>query len=256
MYKKMEPLTDSEQQTVNDNIGLVVFYVSRWRKIFNNESSNDDIYQCAMMGLMRAVKTWNPEVASLSTYCRQWIERSIESYYTTDHTIKPSERRAIDSCRIRKKMAADPTLTTDSPEIRKCYQNVSGEYIRKLLSENIWVNVSSLDNPGIGPVHPDDPASDRHERIPSDEPTPEEISLTGELTKMVIDNIDRIPLKEVKRYGNVKLPPDIKRLVIKEYYINERSYQDIGIKYGVSRERIRQIKEEALDDLRKMFLDI
>lgn len=254
-FRDMEPLTPEEQKLVEDNIGLAKSYAHRWNAIGANYDNEDDIYQCAMIGLMRSVKTWDPSMASLATYSYHTIKRVIQSYLIGDCTIRPPENKVLISNRIKKKMAEDPDLTYESCEIRRMYNNYSADAIRKIVESELYVPVLSLDsNKRSGTMslsNESNPKLNYHNIVPSeDTPQDEKLSKKQEVREL-LESIDKLPLTKPSKRST--LPRDIKRIVIREHCLAGRTLDSVGKEYGVSREWVRKIRDESIADLRRLM---
>src|SRR4051812_24387128 len=68
VFPHMEPLTDGQRATVAGATGIVHFVLKTYRG-----RDYEDAYQNGLIGLMRAVQTWDPERGALSTWAKPWI---------------------------------------------------------------------------------------------------------------------------------------------------------------------------------------
>lgn len=256
MYNNMEPLTTEEQVIVSENIGLVVFYAKRWMKMSNNRYDIDDLVQCGIMGLMRSAKTWNPDKGAMSTYSHLEINRAIQSWIIGDNNIKPSEHKALVSSRIKKRMSKNPDLTYESEEIRKMYQRYKPETIKKVVESPTYISCHSTDNDVCNSAAMySDRAHDSRSRfsdiVADSEPISDEILEQKQELEDLHLKIDKIPLARPSQ--GAKLPRDMKRIILKECCLRERTLESVGKEYGVTREWIRQLRDLALDDLRRLM---
>lgn len=81
------PLTESQQEMVQANMGLVIAYVRSRRHLRRHEN---DYEQVGMLGLIRAVQRFRPEMqCTIATYSYKWIRREINLYMQKNRTIKP-----------------------------------------------------------------------------------------------------------------------------------------------------------------------
>lgn len=68
-------MTKQQQQLIEDNINLVYYTIRRY---YPNYINDDDIVQSGMLGLCKAVKTWNDEKnCTFSSCCIQYIRNHI-----------------------------------------------------------------------------------------------------------------------------------------------------------------------------------
>ena len=61
---------------IEQNISLVYFVINKYYPSFIND---DDIVQCAMVGLCKAANRWDSSKSKFSTFASSWIKNEIKS---------------------------------------------------------------------------------------------------------------------------------------------------------------------------------
>jgi len=73
----------------NDNIGIVTFTINRWFSHPALASKRDDMTQEGSIGLMSAIRKFNPDLdRKFSPYAILWVRQAIIKYILTDKSVK------------------------------------------------------------------------------------------------------------------------------------------------------------------------
>lgn len=244
MFKKMEPLTEDEKKIVEENLRVAHFFVNKWLKLLPpGRYDRDDLLHCAVMGLMRSVKSWDKSKGSLSTYCEKNIHRAIKSWLICDAVIKPSECKVLSQRRILKKMEENPELTFESAEIRRMYHWYTPDAVKRLVETPSYVCTTSLEQLNC--------INDKRDTIPDSSPLPDEILEKKQWVDDLLKKIELIPLANSTK--RAILPRDMKRIILRERYLNNKTLESIGKEFSVSKQRIKKLEEEALGQLRRLM---
>jgi RNA polymerase sigma-32 factor len=191
----------------------------------------EDIIQQGNLGLLKAAAKFDPDrECRLATYAAYWIRAEIREYVVRAFRVvrlgtTKSERRALRA--YRKTKNTDPaSLAAES--------GLSEERVRMLLPL-ISAKEVSLDHgahdlpPGI-------------ERLESGGPTPEDDASRGEIADQARTAVQHA----------VGLLDERERMIVRARLMQEDppTLQELGLKLGVSKERVRQIEERARTKLR------
>lgn len=78
-HLQIPPLTDDEREVVEDNINLVWNALHKWKWSFPPYIYElDDIFSIGVLSLVKAVKTYDPKKAKIST----WVTQVINTQFT------------------------------------------------------------------------------------------------------------------------------------------------------------------------------
>jgi RNA polymerase sigma-32 factor len=223
------------------NLRLVVKIALEYRRAYSNVM---DLIQEGNFGLMKAVSKFDPSKgAKLSYYASWWIKSYILKFILDNFrlikigTTSEQKRLFYNLIKEKQKLEAQGIV----PEI-------------KLLSEKLGVSEKSV-------VEMDQRLSSSGSEVSLDKPLSDEggalsladlISDENENIEEQVSNLQNIQILEehLNDFLHSLKPRD--QEIFKDRLLSEvpSSLQDIANKYGVSRERIRQVEERLLEKLR------
>ena len=227
---------DAREKLIQANLRLVV---SIARKYQGNGVSFEDLIQAGNEGLIKAVTKFNPALGyKFSTYATWWIRQSV-SRYIANH------------CRLIRL----PVHMHDS--VNKL-NRIRSELLQELKRDPTPKEIAAVD---------DSFTEDQVKQITNviGEPLSLERRINGEdstLGEFVTDPNSRDPLENIiaQNRRNVLeqafqyLTDREKEVLEKRYGLNDRidrTLEEVGKDYSVTRERIRQIEKKAFDKLQK-----
>jgi len=226
---------EARKHMIRANLLLVVYYA---RKYEDFGVPLPDLIQAGNIGLMRAVDKYDPGRSNFSTYARIWIKEAITDILSNQsrtvrvpvyiRQLNSSVKKAVS--RFMAKYGREPTDEETAGLI-----GIDEDKLRAV-QETLAVKYCSLDAPlghdtdnTVGSI-----IEDSNALIPgSDGP--------DDFHRNVMEYLDKLDKRE--RY-----------ILTKRFGLDgkgETTLEVIGAKFGVTRERIRQIQDRALRKLRK-----
>ena len=191
----------------------------------------EDIIQQGNLGLLKAAAKFDPsKECRLATYAAYWIRAEIREYVVRAFRVvrlgtTKGERRALRTYR--------KTKTTDLRALSEA-SGLSEERLEMLLPLLV-ARETSLDasTSDMGPAS---------ERLVGSSPSPEEEAASQE----IIEHAGRAVNAAVSQLDKRE------QLIAKERFMNEEppTLQELGLRLGVSKERVRQLEERARVKLR------
>lgn len=241
--KALHKITSAHMRLV---IALAVRFHHRYRL------SVSDLVQEGNVGLMEAAARFEPERdVRFSTYATWWIRSSIQDYILRNWSIVRSGRSSTQRAlffslrRLRARIAFVPQSSASSD----VYQSLAlGIGVSRADVELMNSRLGGLDVSLNSPLVASDlsASAERMDYLVDDSPLPDQ----------VVE--DRLDFERKARW----LGEALKRLsaremrVVAERYLSESpvTLESLGARFGVSKERVRQIESCALNKLRQMLI--
>lgn len=228
---------EARSKLIKHNLRLVISIASKY---ISSNVSLDDLVQEGTIGLMRAIEKYDPSKGRLSTYATPWIHQIIRrAIGNTESTVRVPIWLRDEVMKTNKAKAYLQNVLKRNPtnEEIAAYLNIEPKKIKELVLS--LPNIISLNSP----VNED-----------SDDNNAELMDIIANTSDDIIDYMDK---KEFNKQFNDLLE---RLLDDREYEIIAYRYgyktgrpeilEDVSRRFGISRERIRQIEQRALTKLR------
>lgn len=223
------------------NKRLVYSRIKYYRSIYKHDLSDDDLFQEGCLGIMKAAKKFDVNIAKFTTYSVNWIDQAIgRAIADTGYTIRVPVHMYEKVNKLRKAIREIETIDISKTQLKQeiikttdfSYDELEeilriAEYILSPTSLNIAVG-ESKDTELIELVEVEDSFN------------PVDVTIEEELKRDLSNILDTLTVREA----------DIIRL---RFGLNDGKYrtlEEVGQEYGVTRERIRQIEAKSLRKLR------
>jgi RNA polymerase sigma-32 factor len=229
---------EAAYKLVTANLRLVVMIAREYQRAFKNLL---DLIQEGNMGLMEAVKNFDPyRGVRFPSYAVWWIRAYMIRYIMNDWrmvkigTTQAQRKLFFNLQKEKEKIEAEGL--TPGPKLLAQRLNVKEDEIvemeQRLASRDLSVDV---------PLGGDDEATLLH-FLPDDKQSPEEQFAETQYQQLLRDKMESFA-------ATLK---DKELVIYRERLLNEEpvTLREIGEKYGISRERVRQIEERVKKKLK------
>jgi RNA polymerase sigma-32 factor len=233
---------EAAYKLVTANLRLVVMIAREYQRAFKNLL---DLIQEGNMGLMEAVKNFDPyRGVRFPSYAVWWIRAYMIRYIMNDWRMvkigtTQAQRKLFFNLQKEKEKIESEGLTP-GPKLLAQRLNVKEDEVvemeQRLASRDLSVDV---------PVGDDNEATLLH-FLPDEKQNPEEQFADSQYRQLLSEKLE-VFAKTLK---------DKELVIYRERLLNEEplTLREIGEKYGISRERVRQIEERVKKKL-KSFLE-
>lgn len=229
---------EAQEELYQANLRLVVAIAKNYR---NNNMPLDDLVQEGNIGLGRAVQKFDyTKGTRFSTYATPWIKQSINRALADQgrtirlpiHMVNQVSKVRKAQSKLTQTLGRDPTVE----EVADAMPEYDEKDIRKILS--VPLQTESLDQP-VG----DDGGSEAGDFVvdPDEDNSPTSLIDKEDQIATIKTGLDLLPERE----------KDIISLLYGLKDGNEHSLEEVGQIYGITRERVRQLREQAIDRMRK-----
>jgi len=233
---------EAAYQLVTANLRLVVMIAREYQRAFRNLL---DLIQEGNIGLMEAVKNFDPyRGVRFPSYAVWWIRAYIIRYVMNNWRMvkigtTQAQRKLFFNLQKEKDrlealgFSPQPQLLAQRLDVK---ESEVIEMDQRLSGRDLSVDASIGDNEDATML----------DFLPSASPTAEEQVATAETRELISE--------KMKRFGETLTGKD--RVIFDERLLAEepRTLQEIGEKFGISRERVRQIEERLKKKLKAYLL--
>jgi RNA polymerase primary sigma factor len=239
-------------QIVRNNIRLVESIAGSYSKKIGHQMEFDDLVQEGILGLMKAIKKFDPEKGyQFSTYATWWIRQSITSAIVDKGYIIRVPVHMYETINKVLKIERQSILKFNKIDIEWVTQQLDMNLVQYLEVKKIdyqFLHLASLDTIvsqededtsliDFIETRPHSGAEDVSEALQD----PELLVMKADQKRMLLELMDSLKDRE-------------KDVLFYRFGLNEgepKTLEEIGQIYKVTRERIRQIESKALKKLRE-----
>jgi len=236
LWLKYSKTKDREikQLIIEEYLDLVKIMAGRMYNYYASKVEYDDLVGFGVMGLIDSIERYDiTKNIKFETYAQIRIKGAIiDNIRKLDWIPRSLRKRSKEIQDAMIKLENDLGRTPSNIELAK-YLNISLDALESALADISTFNITSLEDILIN----------KGEHNIEDEnktDTPEQIYEDKELKEILVDTIDRLPVKE--------------KTVISLYYYEELTYKEIGYILELSESRISQIHSKAILGLKNQLI--
>lgn len=231
-YASVERDDTTRQRLIKHNLRLVISIAKRFQ---GNGLPLADLIQEGTLGLIRALDEYDPDRGEFTTCASWWIRRAVcAALDQQSRTIRLPQRQYLVLRQIREAQNALSQETGDEPSLRDIagYTGIDPAEVRYLLQVSRTESLDCLDKL-------------------TEEPFLWACEDNTVDTERVVDSLQ---IRQIARRSLDAITDERTRTVVELYYglngYTEHSLADVGRKLGLSRERIRQIRNEGIEAIK------
>jgi RNA polymerase sigma factor (sigma-70 family) len=223
---------EARKKIIEHNLKFVISIV-RGYKIPRNEE--EDAINEGVLGLIKAAEKWNPELSAFTTYAKFYIDQQILQFINNHRNIKIPQYLLDELKHVKQgiKILEDNNQEISVANLAKLTGKPESK-IENILSAKTFCeqNTFSIND------HSNDNEEINFYDIESNELSPDMELLEKEDIQDAITSINRILNKR-------------EREILELYHKENKTLEEIGLVTSLSKERVRQIKEDSINKLLK-----
>jgi RNA polymerase primary sigma factor len=211
---------------------------------YTKHLNEDDLFQEGVLGLLRATESYDPEMGfRFKTYATWWINQKIHrAIADSDRTVRLPVHVVEKIKAIRKATRTLSGPNGEQPELDLVARALGMKTER--LAEFMWTVAATDCTDGDAPVGEgttgDGNATTFSFIADTQTPSPFDITYRRELKRLIKERLEKREARILfMRFGLGNS--------------GEHTLEEVGAKFGLTRERVRQIQDKALDKLKPVF---
>lgn len=225
---------------VEKNQGLVRSRASYFFRSHGNDLDLEDLVQSGMLGMIRAAEKFDLTLGyKFTTYAYKWIDKAIRKAINKEgHTIRIPAGKYLKLNKLKQILKANPEASDE-----EIYRILENEGINKKQADDLFlINRNQVNSTSLNiNLDSEDSTGDELMDMVGDESTPVDILiLEKDMENFLMQALDQLTDRE-------------KQIIIYRYGLDNekpKTLEQIGSIYDLSRERIRQIENQALGKLK------
>ena len=226
---------------VEKNQGLVRSRASYFFRSHGNDLDLEDLVQSGMLGMIRAAEKFDLSLGyKFTTYAYKWIDKAIRKAINKEgHTIRIPAGKYLKLNKLKQILKANPEASDE-----ELYRILENEGIDKKQADDLFlINRNQVNSTSLNiNLDSEDSTGDELMDMVGDESTPVDmLILEKDMENFLLKALDQLTDRE-------------KQIIIYRYGLDNekpKTLEDIGKIYDLSRERIRQIENQALGKLKE-----
>lgn len=226
---------------VDKNQGLVRSRASYFYRSHGNDLELEDLVQSGMLGMIRAAEKFDLTLGyKFTTYAYKWIDKAIRKAINKEgHTIRIPAGKYLKLNKLKQILKANPEATEE-----ELYKILKQEGIDKKQADDLFlINRNQVNSTSL------------NINLDSEDSTGDELmDMVGDDSIPVDDQILKKDMEDFLMKALDQLSDREKQIIIYRYGLDNekpKTLEEIGTIYNLSRERIRQIENQALGKLKQ-----
>lgn len=226
---------------VDKNQGLVRSRASYFYRSHGNDLELEDLVQSGMLGMIRAAEKFDLTLGyKFTTYAYKWIDKAIRKAINKEgHTIRIPAGKYLKLNKLKQILKANPEATEE-----ELYRILKQEGINKKQADDLFlINRNQVNSTSL------------NINLDSEDSTGDELmDMVGDDSIPIDDQILKKDMEDFLLKALDQLTDREKQIIIFRYGLDNekpKTLEEIGSIYDLSRERIRQIENQALAKLKE-----
>ena len=226
---------------VDKNQGLVRSRASYFYRSHGNDLELEDLVQSGMLGMIRAAEKFDLTLGyKFTTYAYKWIDKAIRKAINKEgHTIRIPAGKYLKLNKLKQILKANPEASEE-----ELYKILKQEGIDKKQADDLFlINRNQVNSTSL------------NINLDSEDSTGDELmDMVGDDSIPVDDQILKKDMEDFLMKALNQLSDREKQIIIYRYGLDNekpKTLEEIGTIYNLSRERIRQIENQALGKLKQ-----